>query len=146
MDLQDVALIVVPVLTFFVGVIINIATWPSVFERAERHARNVAERERCEQLFLAFADEHFGWKIKDPTDAESIADTLRDLRTGTSVRTRRVYVESDPDARGLPSIRYEDRFQEGGLAQAITSPSTTSSATDDDGVKVGVVLSLGEDR
>lgn len=66
----------------------------------------VAERERCTQLFLAYAEGWHGWKLKDGA-AESVRMMLKDLGSGAIVTKRSVFVESDPRNFGLPTIRDE---------------------------------------
>lgn len=80
------------------------------------------ERDRCRQLFLAFAFDYFGWKLKD-SGAEEVRNMLEDIDSGTKVHERFVFLEKDVLNHGLPSIAKEPHEES-------TSPSTTSSSTD----------------
>lgn len=66
--------------------------------------RVAEERERCVQLFLAYAFDAHGWKLKDG-EADGVRMMLEDLRSGAEVFEPFVFLESDPSNHGMPSIR-----------------------------------------
>lgn len=88
-----------------VGVDVDDAAHTTPYEYAARaHAAAVAaERERCRQIFLALAEDEWGWRLKSGHDA-SVRWFLEQLDSESGTVHRRRFVEKCPENHGLPAI------------------------------------------